>query len=152
MDKIQLNMLSTILSLVLAFTLPSFDTDGPGYNAFIQSIYDGDTLTVVFSPDPITGGWVQEKIRLYDVANGRGVNTPEVRGPERPRGIISKLWVQEQIAASPEERLITEGDRGKYGRLLGDISYRCHPIAHPKDWCSLANRLVDGGLAEVKEY
>lgn len=145
-------MVSTLLAVIFALVLPSFDTDGPGIPTLIESVYDADTFTVTYQPTPIIDAWAQEKIRLFDIANDIGVNAPEVRGIQRPKGLISKLWVQEQFAASPEERLVTDGDRGKFGRLLGDVSYRCHPIAHPKDWCSLAKRLVENGLAGTREY
>lgn len=152
-----MRLLSLILSIALqaqpvALALPDYDTNGPGIPIFIESIYDADTLTVLLRPSPLNQSWQREKIRLFNVADGTGVNAPEVRGIQKLQGLISKLWVQEQLGLSPEERLVTQGDRGKYGRLLGDISYRCHPIAHPKDWCSLAKRLVDSGMAIEKEY
>ena len=86
------------------------------------------------------------------MANNIGINAPEVRGIQKPQGLISKLWVQEQLAASPEERLVTDGERGKFGRLLGDVSYHCHPIRNPREWCSLAAREVAAGMAVEREY
>ena len=145
-------MLSIILAFVIAFTLPDYNADGPGIPVAIKSIYDADTAAVVFAPSKFNKTWQEEKIRLFNIEDSQGVNAPEVRGIQRPQGLISKLWVEQQLAASPEERLVTDGDRGKFGRLLGDFAYRCHPIAHPDEWCLLSKRLVGAGLAEWKDY
>jgi micrococcal nuclease len=53
------------------------------YKALIISVYDGDTVTALVD----LGFFVKKeaKLRLY------GIDTPEIRGEEREKGLISKL-------------------------------------------------------------
>ena len=53
------------------------------YNARCTSVYDGDSITVDI--DLGFNHWMlNQKIRLF------GINTPEVRGAERPSGLIAR--------------------------------------------------------------
>ena len=84
------------------------------YQGLITKVYDRDTVTADIDP----GFHVMlkaEKFRLYRI------NTPEVRGPERDQGLISRDWLRERILHK-EVILITHKDKkGKYGRWLTDI-------------------------------
>ncbi|MBL4584532.1 MAG: thermonuclease family protein [Pseudomonadales bacterium] len=106
------------------------------YRGKVVSVYDGDTITV----DIDLGFHVQvtkEKIRLSRI------NTPEVRGPERDKGLISRDWLRERIDGK-EVTLVTDKDKkGKYGRWLADVWIG--------DTC-VNDELVDQGLAEYVNY
>jgi len=53
------------------------------YRAFCHSCYDGDTFTMTI--DLGFNVQVTEKIRLF------GVDTPEIRGDERERGLLVRV-------------------------------------------------------------
>ena len=106
------------------------------YSANVVSVYDGDTITcdiklgfnVVLS---------KQKIRLY------GINTPEIRGEEKPQGYISRDRLRELILEK-EIKLYTKRDKkGKYGRWLGIIML---------DNQNINQLLVDENLAIIKIY
>lgn len=89
------------------------------YKAKVVSVYDGDTITVDISLGMrIT---MCETIRLY------GINTPEVRGPQKPEGLVSRAWLRDQLKncmVDEEDYLMihTLKDKsGKYGRLLAEL-------------------------------
>jgi micrococcal nuclease len=87
------------------------------YNATVTNIYDGDTIradidlgfnTVIHNM----------KLRLS------GIDTPELRGEERPLGLIAKEFVVERIPVGTQIQVMTEKDAtGKYGRYLATIFY-----------------------------
>ena len=82
------------------------------YEAIVTQVYDGDTITV----DIDLGFDVilkKQKIRLL------GIDTPEVRGPERANGLISRDALRGRIL--DKQVIIKTEKRGKYGRWLGII-------------------------------
>jgi micrococcal nuclease len=87
------------------------------YNAIVTSIYDGDTIRA--NIDLGFNNWIFDmKLRLY------GIDTPEIRGEERPFGLIAKEFVCERIPVGSEIQVMTEKDTtGKYGRYLATIFY-----------------------------
>ena len=106
------------------------------YNAYVTSVYDGDTITCNIN----CGFGVElkkQKIRLF------GLNTPEVRGEEKIEGIISRDKLRERIL-DKEILLKTKKDKkGKYGRYLGVIYLGEENI---NEW------LLESGLAKKAEY
>ena len=105
------------------------------YQATVTEVYDGDTITVDI--DCGFGIWLRDqKIRLY------GIDTPEMRGPEKEKGKQVRDWLRARIL-NEEITLITKKDsKGKYGRWLGVVFHRSRNI-------NLA--LIDNGMAEVYE-
>lgn len=80
----------------------------------ILKVYDGDTITAEI--DLGFGITITEKIRLLYI------NAPEVRGTERPQGLISRDWLREKLDTNEDIIIKTEKDKkGKYGRYLGEI-------------------------------
>jgi micrococcal nuclease len=55
------------------------------YRAKIISVYDGDTVTALVD----LGFGITNKIKI----RLKGINTPEVRGAERPEGIVSRDYL-----------------------------------------------------------
>jgi len=106
------------------------------YKALITSVYDGDTVTAEIDlgfKTCVKG----EKLRLY------GINTPEVRGEQRPQGLISRDRLRELILGK-EVLIKTERDKkGKYGRYIATIYL---------DDVNINMLLVEEGLAEEKDY
>lgn len=89
------------------------------YAARVTDVYDGDTCTV--DVDLGLGIWKHNQtIRLWKV------NTPEVRGAERERGLAVRDFVRDYIL--DQDILLRtivdkrgEDQTGKFGRLLGEI-------------------------------
>lgn len=78
----------------------------------VVSVYDGDTVTLVV--DLGFGINYKIKVRLF------GIDTPEMRGDERPQGIIARDWLRERLANAERITIKTVRDKqGKYGRYLG---------------------------------
>jgi len=105
------------------------------YKATIVKVYDGDTVTA-----EIDLGFkikVTETIRLY------GLNTPEVRGDERPDGLISRDRLRERIMGQEVIIKTMKDKKGKYGRYIGEIYLGEENI---NEW------LITEGLAERKDY
>lgn len=106
------------------------------YNGYVKSVYDGDTITC----DIDCGFGIilkKQKIRLY------GINTPEVRGEEKEKGIISRDKLRERILDKNIILKTVKDKKGKYGRYLGIIFLNDENI---NDW------LVENKLAEKAEY
>ena len=115
------------------------------YKAIITDVYDGDTITAEI--DLGCGIWLRgEKLRLY------GINAPEMRGQEKPQGIVTRDWLRKEVwKTSPTGHVIIETKKdktGKYGRLLAIVYI---PIA-PDAWLNANQEMVRLGLAEAKEY
>jgi micrococcal nuclease len=108
------------------------------YEARLVSVYDGDTIRVDLSLG--FNIWQLNKpIRLY------GIDTPELRGAERPQGLMVRDIVEQRLRQA--DRLIIETHKdttGKYGRLLGTVHYRVGD-----QWRNLNQELLEGGLAAV---
>ena len=84
------------------------------YKATVTKVYDGDTITVDFD---LGFGIILKKqtIRLL------GINTPEVRGPERADGIISRNALRQRILDRQVIVKTSKDKKGKYGRWLGEV-------------------------------
>ena len=105
----------------------------------IVKVYDGDTITVILDL-----GFNITKLEVIRLAL---IDTPEVRGDERPDGLISRDWLRERLATAMEENGITirtfKDSKGKYGRYIGEVFV---------DEVSINKQLVTEGLAVFKEY
>jgi micrococcal nuclease len=105
------------------------------YKARIIKVYDGDTVTAIV--DLGFNVSVKEKLRLSRI------NTPEVRGEQRPDGLISRDKLRERILDKDVIIKTIRDKKGKYGRYIAEIILEDENI---NDW------LVTEGLAEYKEY
>jgi micrococcal nuclease len=105
------------------------------YKATIIKVYDGDTVTAII--DLGFNVSVKENIRLARI------NTPEVRGDERPDGLISRDRLSERILNQEVIIKTNKDKKGKYGRYIGEIILNEENL---NDW------LVTEGLAEYRDY
>ena len=82
------------------------------YRALCTKVYDGDTITVDI--DLGLNSWLKDqKLRLV------GIDTPEMRGPEKPEGTKVRDWLREQILGKPVIiKTHKSRNKGKYGRWL----------------------------------
>lgn len=108
------------------------------YKAFVRSIYDGDTIRV----DIDLGFGIifaDQSIRLL------GIDTPEIRGIERPQGLVSRNFVVERIPVGSYITITTVKDsKEKFGRYLATVFYG-------EDMKNLNEELLQNGLAKPYE-
>lgn len=104
------------------------------YPATLVRVIDGDTQ--VYDLDLGFGVYTRRYIRLY------GVNTPELRGSEKPLGTKATLAAQSWLKGGVLS--FSPILKGKYGREVG---YVCRP-----DKGCLNDWLVKQGHAEEKCY
>jgi len=111
------------------------------YSANVTSVYDADTCTVDI--DLGLGIWLRkQKLRFF------GINAPEMRGPEKAKGKVSRDFCRQLI---DKKRIIiqTLGDgKGKYGRLLAILWLEYQD----NEWLNVNDLLVARGYAIAKVY
>lgn len=102
------------------------------YKATIIGVYDGDTVTAIAD----LGFHVNKEIKIRLA----GIDTPEIRGAERPDGLVSKKRM-EDLVLNKEVIIKTYKDKQeKYGRWLADIFI-------PESDISVNQMLINEGLA-----
>lgn len=114
------------------------------YRATIRSVYDGDT----FRADLDLGFGIVDR-----GANGKGrafrlhgIDTPELRGDEREKGIEVRDYVRELMKPGDEVIIDSIKDKsGKYGRYLAVVLIQRNNIV-------LNSHLVAKGMAIEKNY
>ena len=97
------------------------------YKAKIIGVYDGDTVTAMVD---------------LGFLHFHGIDTPELRGPEREQGIIVRDILREMILNKEVTIRSYKDKQGKYGRYLANII--------TEDGLEVNQWLVDNGHA--KEY
>jgi micrococcal nuclease len=112
--------------------------------ADITRVVDGDTI--YFSVDLGFTVSASIKSRLY------GIDTPEIRGEERPEGLLATAYAKEWLArhAPSGQVLLRSHDakkmgQGKYGRWLVEIFDLQGEVC-------LNDALVEAGHAELVTY
>lgn len=105
------------------------------YSAVVTDIYDGDTFTLNF--DLGFGLQYEDVIRLARV------DTPEIRGEERPEGLQVRDIVEGLILNKSIIAVTDQDERGKYGRLIAEIYFQ-----EDEHWINLSQFLLDHELAE----
>ena len=86
------------------------------YEAIVTSVYDADTIRVDIDLGFFT--WIHnQSIRL------KGIDAPEIRGAERPQGLVAKDALLTMIQPGDQIVLRTYKDslKGKYGRWVADV-------------------------------
>jgi len=118
----------------------SFNYTPYHYRATVVRIYDADTMTL-----KIDLGF---KINFEENFRIRGINAPEVRGPEKQEGIIARDWLRNKCQNGSQVFIETFKDKkGKYGRYLADVYFK-----ENDEFFSVADELVKLGYAVYKNY
>ena len=111
------------------------------YNAEVIRVYDGDTIRV--NIDLGFGIFIRNtSIRL------KGINTPEIRGEEKAQAYLARDRLIAILASADNRCRIktTKGkERGKYGRILGDI----YVGSEKTGWNHVNQQLLDEGYAKA---
>ena len=111
------------------------------YSAIVRDVYDGDTCTVDI--DLGLGAWVHgEKLRLHRI------DTPELRGADRPRGLVARDFLRELIDGKTIIIETFKDKREKYGRYLAEIWL----VDANNKWKNINDLLVSSGNAVYREY
>ena len=109
------------------------------YNAEVVRVYDGDTVRV--NIDLGFGIFIRNTaIRL------RGINTPEVRGDSKVEGYASRdrlIAILSSADNTCRVKTIKGNERGKYGRILGEI----YVGSDEKGWTNVNQQLLEEGYA-----
>jgi micrococcal nuclease len=84
---------------------------GYRYRAHVEKIYDGDTITV-----RVDLGFHTHTIQRLRLAR---IDAWEVRGEERPAGLIARDWLRTQILGKDIE--VETSKTGKYGRYIAEV-------------------------------
>lgn len=112
------------------------------YDAEYLGNYDGDTITLLISQGLYS--YQKEKCRLS------GLDCPEIRGVERPDGLVSKDYVFNVLSNAHRLRIRTLKDKkGKYGRFIAKVYYKSNEEG---SWRYLNRDLIIEGFAEEKHY
>lgn len=128
-------MLRFLVLIAVLLAAPAFAHDDR-FPARITSVYDGDTMTATI--DLGLGVVLPGQVLRLDC-----VDTPELRGPERPEGLAVRDLVRGWV--SGRAAILHIRGKGKYGRWLADVV--------PEGWReSVSDRLLREGLAVVPSY
>ena len=115
------------------------------YMATVVSVYDGDTIRV----DIDLGFGIQMKNQSIRFL---GVDTPEVRGEERPDGLVARDFVRDCILGQRVMLRTYKDTQGKYGRWLAEVYYRKEGLVVAADRLEsltfLNQELLAAGLAQ----
>ena len=87
---------------------------------------------------------INQRLRLY------GINTPEVRGPEKPQGLVTRDAVRDLILHKVVILDPHSFKKGKYGRWLATVWYK--PDPNGLTWINLNQYIVQAGLGAAASY
>lgn len=112
------------------------------YRGQVVSVYDGDTCHVDL--DLGFGIWKKkETLRL------NRINAPEVRGEQRPAGLLSRDYLRDLILDKEVVVQTVQDTKGKYGRYLAEIWL--HDLV-ADEWVNVNDLLVENGQAIYRDY
>lgn len=125
------SLLCAYASLWIPFGLALADTSTcpvPRYRAEVVRVIDGDTYVMRLA--------LGLEVEVVTTVRLAVVDTPEMRGEQRPRGEAAKSFVEDWFA---EHRVlyVQASKKGKYGRWIGTIT-----CGHGKD---LGTAIVTAG-------
>ena len=86
------------------------------YKAKVVKVYDGDTFTV----DIDLGFHIVYHKQVVRLAR---INTPEIRGVERPQGLIVRDLVRDLILDKEVVIKTIKDKKEKYGRYLAEVEF-----------------------------
>ena len=106
------------------------------YRAHVLRVYDGDTITV-----RVDLGFHTHRIERLRLAR---IDAWEVRGEERPAGLIARDWLRTQILGKNVEVQTNKDATGKWGRYIAEV--------FTVDGAHLNDALVANGHAKYHDY
>ena len=106
------------------------------YRAHVLKIYDGDTITV-----RVDLGFHTHRIERLRLAR---INAWEVRGEERPAGLVARDWLRSQILDRDVIVQTITDKTGKWGRYIAEV--------FTLDGENLNDALVADGHAKYQDY
>jgi len=109
---------------------------GYRYRAHVLKIYDGDTITV-----RVDLGFHTHTIQRLRLAR---IDAWEVRGEERPAGLIARDWLRTQILGRDVEVQTNKDATGKWGRYIAEV--------FTLDGANLNDALVANSHAKYHDY
>ena len=130
--KLKQTNISKLMNIDELEDAPLFSFEGQTHTAKVVSVYDGDTIKIIF---PFNGQVFKWNCRLS------GVDTPELRTrclPEKKYGYEVRDYLREKILNKVIE--VKCGEFDKYGRLLIDIFCK-------DETCSVNQWLIDSKYA-----
>lgn len=104
------------------------------YKAYVARVIDGDTFDVTID--------LGFRITTYQRLRLTSVNTPEIRGPQRPEGLRVKAYVKDLIES--KEATIETFKIGKFGRYVAEI--------YLDSGEKLSEHLLASGMAKRVDY
>lgn len=116
------------------------------YLCKLVKVVDGDTIDVEVN----LGFYLRQEMRL----RLRGIDTPEVRGESKERGLVSKAYVKDVLESATTIGIITH-KFGKYGRYVADVYYSKDLLQQEsifREGNSLISELLEKDLAEPVDY
>ena len=106
------------------------------YRAHVLKIYDGDTITV-----RVDLGFHTHRIERLRLAR---IDAWEVRGEERPAGLVARDWLRSQILGRDVIVQTIKDKTGKYGRYIAEV--------FTLDCENLNDLIVSNGHARYQDY
>lgn len=113
------------------------------YEAEVVRVIDGDTVR--FKVDLGFHMTAELNFRLL------GIDTPEIRGEERPEGLKVKAAVEDLLLNQAETVRIVTTKPDKYGRWLATVYIkltRSFSATSHTEWLDVNQWLLDNGLAK----
>jgi micrococcal nuclease len=90
------------------------------YKAKLVRVIDGDTVRLKLYKTVDIGFYITQTATYEGNFRLAGINTPEIRGPEKEEGLKAKQFVVDKITSANLIRVVTYKP-DKYGRWLADI-------------------------------
>lgn len=123
------------------------------YRASVVKVYDGDTITIDFTllqeTRDVGFGIELHQVMKYKKRSLRlfGLDTPELREPEREMGLMVRDYVRELIFGKDVIIESIKDKTGKYGRYLAITYYY-----ENEQLINLNDHLIELGMAVAKTY
>lgn len=112
------------------------------YRCQVKRVVDGDTVDLII--DLGFSIYTRQRVRL------EGIDAPENRTrdlEEKKKGILASEFLNELLAGLDGLKVRTTMEKGKFGRVIGDIMYPTRG-----GWMSVSRVMVDNGHAVEKDY
>ncbi len=109
------------------------------YKAKVVDVYDGDSITI--EADLGFHVKMEMKLRLF------GIDTPELRGMERPQGLKARDFLRDLILEKEVYINSIKDKQGKYGRYLATVY-----LEKDKELININHYLVDSNHAVERYY